>query len=326
MPLITAPVTTPPVEVPPPIEIPEIGFASVTYIDPTGTRWPMTDLTADWYTLAEGVSGLGAATYTLTSDPHPRGGERLRHVQPEARTIVWPVLVRGADHMAFTRNWRALGSAFTRTLRVGPDGRRPPGVLEVARPDGSVRRIEVYYHSGWDGRGQAATGITWDSATLTLWCEDPYWEDATPVVVHRETGTQSDYLVPFPTVSSSQVLGATVLDNPGDVEVWPTWVITGPATSIAFTRDPGADSSVSFVLDMTDTGHGPLLAGETVTISTDPPRVRSGTGENLVGGLNWPDAVLWSLPPGQTPVTFQLDGAEAGSAVDVTFYPRYETA
>lgn len=323
MPLITAPVVTPEVpEPPPPVDVPEIGYASITYIDPTGTRWPMTDLAADWYTLADGVSGLGAASYTLTSDPHPRGGARLRHVQPQPRTIVWPVLVKGADHLAFTANWRALARAFTRTLRLGPDGQRTPGWLEVVRPDGTGRGIAVYYDSGWEGRGQTATGITWDSAVVTLWCEDPYWLDLQAQTVHREQGTGRDYLVPYPSVSSSQVLGATTVTNPGDVDVWPVWRITGPASVITFTRE---DTGDSFTLTMADTPHGPLLAGETVTVSTDPPRVRSGT-ENLVGGLNWPDAVLWSIPPGETPVTFQLDGAEPGSAVDLTFYPRYETA
>lgn len=327
MPLITAPVTTPPEDPgtpsPPPVDLPEIGYASITYIDPTGSRWPMTDLNADWYTLAEGVSGLGAAPYVLTSDPHPQGGERLRHVQPQARTIVWPVLVKGGDHTAFTANWRALGGAFTRTLRRGPGGVRTPGTLEVARPDGSIRRISVYYQQGWDGRGQTATGITWDSAVVTLWCEDPYWVDAQAVTVHRETGTLEDYLDPYPTVSSSQVLGATTVNNPGDVDVWPTWIVTGPASAITFTRE---DTEETFTLDMAETVHGLLLEGETVTISTGPARVRSDTGENLVGGLNWPEAVLWSLPPGDTPVTFQLDGAEPGSAVDLVFYPRYETA
>ncbi|CAL9302733.1 phage tail protein [Streptomyces sp. SudanB91_2054] len=318
MPIIAAPVITPEVpETPPPVDIPEIGYASITYVDPTGRRWPMTDLTADWYTLADGVSGLGAAPYELTADPHPRGGSRLRHVQPQARTIVWPLLVRGADHLKFTANWRDLARAFTRTLREGP------GWLEVARPDGSGRRIAVYYRDGWDGRGQTATGITWDSAVVTLWCEDPYWLDVQAQTVHRETGTGVDYLAPYPSVSSSQVLGATTVTNPGDVEVWPTWQITGPATSITFTR---SDTGQAFTLDMAATPHGALLAGETVTISTDPPRARSGTGENLVAGLNWPEAVLWSLPPGETAVVFQLNGAEAGSAVDLTYYPRYETA
>ncbi|MGW1546607.1 phage tail protein [Streptomyces sp. NPDC002346] len=305
--------------------MPDVGYASITYIDPSGTRWPMTDTTLEWYALADGVSGLGAAPYTLTSDPHPRGGARLRHVQAQPRTIVWPVLVKGTDHVVFTTNWRSLARAFTRTLRDGP------GVLEVARPDGRVRRISVYYSDGWDGRGQQATGITWDSAVVTLWCEDPYWVDAMPVPVRRETGAQVDYLVPYPSVSPGQVLGTTTVTNPGDVEVWPTWSITGPASVITFTREntapPGQpDNSAAFTLDMADTVHGPLLAGETVTVSTDPPRVRSGTGENLIGGLNWPAAVLWSLPPGETPVVFQLDGAAAGSAVDLSFYPRYETA
>ncbi|WP_121711738.1 phage tail domain-containing protein [Streptomyces sp. E5N91] len=317
MPIITAPVVTPEVPEVPPIEVPEIGFASITYVDPTGKRWPMTDLTAAWYTLAEGVSGLGAAPYELTSDPHPRGGSRLRHVQPQSRSIVWPVLVKGADHMEFTANWRQLARAFTRTLREGP------GWLEVARPDGSGRRIAVYYRQGWDGQGRTATGITWDSAVLTLWCEDPYWLDVQAQTVHRETGTGVDYLAPYPSVSSSQVLGATTVMNGGDVDVWPEWHITGPATSISFTRE---DTGQAFTLDMEVTSHGALLAGETVTISTDPPRARSGTGENLVAGLNWPEAVLWSVPPGETPVVFQLSGAEAGSAVDLTYYPRYETA
>ncbi|MET8826519.1 phage tail protein [Streptomyces sp. NPDC004610] len=319
MPLITAPVIVPEEPGTPPVEIPEVGYASVTYIDPVGGRWPMTDLSAgsQWYTLADGVSGMGAAPYELVSDPHPRGGARLRHVQPQPRTIVWPVLVKGLDHTAFTANWRALGRAFTRTLRQGP------GMLEVARPDGTGRRIRVFYMDGWDGRGQAATGITWDSAVLTLWCEDPYWEDVEPVTVHREQGTGVDFLVPYPSVSSSQVLGATAVANGGDVDVWPTWRITGPASAITFTR---GDTGASFTLDMAATVHGELLAGETVTISTDPPRVRSDTGENLTPGLNWPAAVLWSLPPGETPVSFLLADAGPGSAVDLAFYPRYETA
>lgn len=319
MPLIAAPVITPevPPVIPPPAQIPEVGFASITYIDPAGTRWPMTDTSLGWYVLADGVSGLGAATYTLTSDPHPRGGARLRHAQPQPRSIVWPVFVKGRDHTEFVDRWRALARAFTRTLREGP------GLLEVALPDGRVRQIAVYYSDGWDGRGQHPSGITWDSAVVTLWCEDPYWVSTEPVVVHRETGTQVDYLVPFPSVSSSQVLGETTVTNPGDVEVWPTWIITGPASAITFTRE---DTGDSFTLTMTNTVHGDLLAGETVTISTDPPRVRARPEENLIGGLNWPGAVLWPLPPGDTPVSFQLSGAEAGSAVDLTFYPRHETA
>ncbi|MEV1020711.1 phage tail protein [Streptomyces sp. NPDC050264] len=320
MPVITAPKVVDPGDPgdggTPPVEVPEVGYATITYIDPAGTRWPMTNLAGDWFVLAEGVSGLGAAPYTLTSDPHPRGGARLRHVQPQPRSIVWPLLVKGADHNVFTANWRALARAFTRTLREGP------GLLEVARPTGSIRRIPVYYQDGWDGRGQRATGITWDSATVTLWCEDPYWIDAVPVGIHRESGVLVDFLAPYPSVSSGQVLGATTVTNVGDVEVWPTWTITGPATRITFTRE---DTDETFIVDPATIGKPGLGSGEQVIVSTDPPQVR-GPGGNWIGALNWPEAVLWPLPPGDTAVTFQLTGAGPGSAVDLTYFPRYETA
>ncbi|MGX9921793.1 phage tail protein [Streptomyces sp. NPDC002248] len=317
MPLITTVLAGPGDPSVPPVEVPDVGYASITYIDPTGRRWPMTDTGADWYALAEGVSGLGAAPYTLTTDPHPRGGARLRHVQAQPRTIVWPLLVKGKDHTVFTANWRALARAFTRTLREGP------GVLEVARPDGTRRAIEVYYQEGYDGRGQAATGITWDSAVLTLWCEDPYWLGSEPLTERRESGAGVDFLAPYPSVSSGQVLGATVLSNPGDIEVWPTWEITGPATGITFTNTATGES---FQLDPSQTAHGDLLAGDTVTVSTDPPGVSGPGGTDWPGALNWPGAILWALPPGETPVSFQLDGAGPGSSVTVTFFPRYETA
>jgi hypothetical protein len=320
MPLITAPVTTPPN---PgggggtPVPLPEIGFATATYTDPTGTVWPLTDDQAGWFLLADGVTGLGAAPYELTTDAQPRGGAKLRHAQPQPRAIVLPLYVYGGTHMEFIQRWRALATAFTRTLREGA------GTLQIARPDGSRRRIQVVYREGFEGRSERGSGIASDAAVLTLWCADPYWVDPVTVAVHRETGTLDDFLNPYPSVSSSQVLGATTVTNPGDVTVWPTWTITGPASLITFTRE---DTGDSFALNPTAVGHGNLLAGEQVTVRTDPPQVRYQDGSNWVGALNWPGAVLWGLDPGTTQVTFQLDGSGPGSAVDLAFNPRYETA
>lgn len=328
MPLITAPADNtgpPPDGGGVPVPFPEIGFATAAYTDPTGTVWPLTDTEAGWFVLADGVTGLGASTYELTTDAQPRGGARLRHAQPQPRTIVLPLYVYGDTHVEFTERWRALARALTMTLRLGPDGVPVPGVLEISRPDGSRRQIQVFYQDGFDGQGKQGYGIASDVAVITLWCEDPYWVDPTPIGVHRESGTLDDFLVPFPTVSSSQILGKTVLHNPGDVIVWPEWRITGPASLITFTH---AGTRESFALDPDADGvdHGSLLAGEQVTISTDPPRVRFENDDNWIGGLNWPGAVLWGLAPGANQVTFQLDGSGPGSAVDLTFYARYETA
>lgn len=324
MPVITSAAAS---QAPPtPVQVPDVGHITATYYDPSGTAWPLTTRSCGWYTVADGVSGLGAALYTLTSDAQPRGGATLRHAQPEPRTIVWPLRVYGRDHMEFVGRWRALARAFTDTLRKNPDGSRTAGILEVARPDGTRRQTRVFYQEGFDGRGNRnSSSSLWDVAVITLWCEDPYFFDPVSQVVHREYAVGEDFFVPYPSVSSGQVLGDTTVHNPGDVEVWPTWTITGPASLVTFTH---TDTGEEFVLDPAAAaiGHGALVAGEQVTVRTDPAQVRFQDGTNWIGALNWPGAVLWALRPGDNQVTFRLDGSGAGSAVDLSFSPRYETA
>ncbi len=413
------PILAGPAEVVAPILLPEIGFATAAFIDADGTVWPLTDDQGGFFTLADGVSGLGAAPVELTTDDHPRGGSRLRHVQPVSRTIVWPLYVYGDTHMGFIGRWRQLASAFTGTSR-----RKLSGVLEIARPDGTRRRIKVFYREGFEGQSQQGAGISSDAAILSLYCEDPYWYDPVAIGEHRgiDAGGTVDFLSPYPSVSSSQVLGATSLTNPGDVIAWPTWTITGPGTAVTVTH---SGTGESFVITPASVG-GTLAAKDKVIVATDPPKVTKYTAEqqtinlgaatagsititfdgqttgsiaynataatvqaalealpnlgvgqifvtggplpgtvtltfagkylgvnvsqvtvtptgltggtvtvnttiqggtaNWVGALNWPGARLWGLAPGANPVTFSVSGSATGSAVDVAFNPRYETA
>lgn len=314
MPIIVARSST---GTPPPVQLPDRSYASLTYYDPSGTAWPLTDPDGPQFALADGIAGIGAAAYELTKDAHPRGGSRLRHVQPLERIITLPLLVQGADHMEFITRWRALARAFTRTLREGP------GVLEFARPDGSRRQIDCVYEGGFDTSGAAYSGITSDTMAVSLYCEDPYWVDPVPQVVHREyDGAADDFFVPYPSISSGQVLGSTTVENPGDVDVWPIWNISGPAAGITFTH---ADSGEAFTLTPSAIGQS-LTVGESVTVNTDPVSVRANDGSNWVGALNWPGAILWGLRPGLNSVSFVLGSADVGSAVDLVYHPRYETA
>ncbi|MFF4547251.1 phage tail protein [Streptomyces sp. NPDC001406] len=420
------PILAGPAEVVIPVLLPQVGFATAVFIDADGVTWPLTDTADDngFFTLAEGVSGLGAAPRELTKDDHPRGGSRLRHVQPVSRTIVWPLHVFGATHMEFVTRWRQLASAFTGTVRLRQDGTRIPGILEIARPDGTRRRIKVYYSEGFDGQGKQGTGIVSDAAILSLYCEDPFWYDSVAIGEHRgiDAGGTVDFLSPYPSISSSQVLGATSLTNPGEVTAWPTWTITGPGTAVTVTH---SGTGESFLITPASVG-GTLAAKDKVIVATDPPKVTKYTAEqqtinlgaatagtititfdgqttasiafnataatvqaalealpnigvgnifvtggplpgtitltfagkflgvnvsqvtvtptgltggtvtvnttvqggtaNWVGALNWPGARLWGLPPGVNPVTFSVSGSATGSAVDVAFNPRYETA
>lgn len=313
-------VEPPPAEPPPPVDLPGVGKASAIYYDPTGGVWPLTDYDRGWHTLPQ-VSGLGAVVYEHTIDPQPRGGGRLRHSQPQVRDVIWPLHVQGSDHMEFVERWRTLARAFTRTLHAGEG----PGILEIARPDGTRRRLRVRYREGWEGQADQGYGRLADNAVVTLLAEDPYWYDPVSISVHREHAVGSPFLNPFPTISSGQVLGATTVTNPGDVIVWPEWVITGPASGVTFTHS-GTGETFTLDPDAAPISHGNLLTGEQVTVRTDPIQVRYQDGTNWTPTLNWPSAQLWGLQPGDNAVTFALSGSGPGSAVDLQYNPRYETA
>ncbi|MDG4801725.1 phage tail domain-containing protein [Micromonospora sp. WMMD980] len=278
------------------------------YVDPIGREWPLTEPALGWATIDQ-VGGLGAVEVEMTTDAHPRGGARVRHIQPQARVINWPLLVFGQTHTEFIERWRALVRAFTMTRRLGP------GRLRVSRPDGSSREILVTYQGGLNG--EAGQGFTHDTAVVSLYCEDPYWRATEQLVTRYSFATLRPFLRPFPSLSSGRVLGEVEIVNPGEAEAWPTWTIIGPATGLVATN---YTTGQSFTLSYS------LAAGQTITVTTDPPTVRGPSGEVLTWALNWPGAVLWGLEPGLNDVNFSVPGAGPGSAVDLAYVPRYETA
>lgn len=313
MPILTGTPTPPEA---PGVYLPDVGYAVATWYAPDGSVWPLMNEDAGWFTLAENVSGLDAAAVQITTDRLQRGGVRVRHIQPMERVITWPLHVYSDDsHQEFVDRWRALMRAFTQTSELGP------GWLEIARPDGSARRVAAYYQEGFDGA--KGFGVLSDNAVVSLLCEDPYWQDAVQQRITRGYAQGVPFMDPFPTVSSAHVLGETTLVNTGDVTAWPEWTITGPASSLTATLH---STGAAFTLNPTAVGHGNLLAGEQATIRTNPPQVRGPAGEIWTGALTWPGAVLWGLPRGESPVDFALTGSGPGSRVLMTFYPRYESA
>lgn len=306
---ITTPTTPTPITPTTPRRAPDPGRPAAVWVAPDGTEWDLTSDSELHFTL-DAVTGWGAAPVQIVADPHPRGGTRVRHIQPQARTITWPLRVRADSHVELVAGWRDLVRAFTQTRRLGP------GRLRVMRPDGDAREIAAYYQAGFDG--EPGQGHTYDTAVLSLYCEDPYWRavDAleTPYVY---AGAPASYFDPYLTVSPSSVLGVTTAYNPGDVEAWPVWEIVGPAGGVTATNHTTGES---FVLT------GTIPAGQTATITTDPPTVRGPAGEVWTGNLDWPGAVLWGLQPGLNDVEFAVTGAGAGSSITLSYVPRYETA
>lgn len=278
-------------------------------LNPDGEPWISLD---SW----DGVTG--AAPVDVVRDPHPRGGARVRHVQPQPRTIIWPLRFRATTHMDLVRPWREMAAKFAQTRRLGP------GTLRIVRPDGTAREIDAYYEAGF--RGEDGQGWLEDTAVLQLLCEDPFWRDPTLRSTTRQFADQGsdtdNFYAPFMSLVSGQVIGETTVDNPGDVQAWPEWTITGPASLVTATNQ---STDEQFVLDPDWDGDGPLAAGQSVTIVTDPPAVRGPDGQVWTGALNWPQATLWGLVPGRNAVDMQVDGADSGTQITLVWHTRHET-
>lgn len=288
--------------------------ASMQWIDPTGVTWQLDNPNLGWFLLDE-VTGLGAAPITLTTDPFPRGGSRVRWVQPEARLITLGLHIFGPDHPTFLSRWRSLGHAFARTRRDGP------GRLVITRPDNTQREILAYYQEGWNNSPDAH--FIDDDVVITLYAEDPFWRDPVDIVVPRTNVPPASFLSPYPTVSTTAAIGTTTLFNPGEADAWPDWIITGPFSSVTTTNRTTGES---WTLNPSAPGiaHGPVLTGEQVRLTTDVMTVVGPDGSSWTGALNWPTASLWGLAPGDNDVVLTLGDAGFGSSFALTFKPRYE--
>lgn len=308
MPLSVGVAVQPPQPPQPAQPAPTVGTLRATWLAPDGTVWSLCDRSLPWITLATWSSVTGAAPIQLTTDDHPRGGARIRHIQPMPRVMIWPVRVSAPTHLEFVAAVRQIAGAFTQTRRLGP------GTIRISRPDGTSREIEAHYEAGISG--EPGQSVVRDLFAMSLFCEDPYWRDVTPTVVARAFSAPLNYYDPYASISSGQVLGETTIANDGDVEAWPSWTITGPMTQLAATNHTTGEA---FVLDAT------LLASQVATITTDPPSVRGPGGVNWSGMLDWPDAVLWGLVPGANDVDFAVAGAAAGTRIELSYKRRYET-
>lgn len=289
----------------------DYGTIYATWTDPTGGLWQLSNTSDDlgWFT-TKGPGGWGAAPVELITDPLSKGGVSVRTARVPERRLTWPLFIWGETHLQFVERYRNIVNAFAATVQL-----QAPGTLRVARQDGTARSIDCWYEDGLTGE----PAENWSAArpVLTLLCPEPYWRDDELLSVTRSFSVGVPFLAPYPTISNSDALGASVIQNPGDVEAWPNFTFTGPMTQMIATNNRTGDS---FTVNYT------LTAGQQLTITTGPPTATGPNGENVIGALDFPTAVLWSLLPGANDVTFTGNGVDVGTSVTLSFAARYETA
>jgi hypothetical protein len=292
------------------------------WIDPSGVRWELTDLDAPWLTTDSGVAGIGSVPRSFTTDDMIRGGTQVRNISIGARTITWPMVVGGDMYKPgeFLAAVRQIGRAFTMTRWAGM------GTLRIERSDGTAREIKAYYQEGFDTSGSSGMYINADTFTLTLYCPDPFWYGDLVTYERHYIESTLDFQDPYISVGAASTLGPSTVNNDGDVECYPDWVIHGPANEVTATNNTTGDT---FTVKIADIIGRTLEAGETVTITGYPPKITGPTpaiGKSWKQAIDWKTMKLWYLLPGLNDVDFGIDGQAAGSAIEMNLRLRYESA
>ena len=259
----------------------------------------------------KGIYGLNMPPFVLhTSDMPGVDGEGLEDVYAPPRPIHLPMLLTGRTEDEFRERARDLCDIF--------DPRHGEASLEIAYEDGMRRSVTVIKEMGLEGSEKVEeAGVRWWKFNLDLLAHDPWW-NGSPLTQTWEHSPPVPALPITPRrVSSSTTFEMATLHNPGEVETYPVWTITGPNTGVLLRR---RDTGEQFELT------GSLLARKQITVNTRPryTDVRHSDGASWWPHLA-PEASFWRLPQGETAIDISVFGAEDGSAVRVDYTPRYAT-
>jgi hypothetical protein len=285
----------------------------LTYIDPDGRAWPLTDRNSG--VVATACAGISGPQASLTSVLLPGGGGIPQFYRATTRPIVIGIFVEGATQMEFLARMDAWARAIWNERRGEP----APGTLVVARPDGTSRRIPVMCTDGGDQSDDDASksGLTWSTFALTFTAQDPLWADSDSIDL-RFGSSSAAGVPPMPPIQLAPptLLGDNAVTNSGDADAYPIWTITGPGQPTLTNNTTGR----SFGLDVS------LGVGEVVTVDTRP------TMQSAVDGTNadrWGDLVkssprdLWPLIPGENDLSLTMAGSGAGSKIVLSYTRRW---
>jgi hypothetical protein len=188
-----------------------------------------------------------------------------------------------------------------------------PGVLRVACDTGT-RELTARYSGGLElAESSEQGGRVWQKFVLTLIAHDPFWRAADQVAQSWAMADPDLAFFPFFPLhlSASAVLGASSIDNPGDVSAWPLWTVRGPADELRLTN-----TTTGAVLNWT----GSLAAGQEMVIDTrlGAKSVTDDSGANRYSGLV-AGSSLWALEPGVNDVELTVAGAGTATRLELVF-------
>lgn len=285
----------------------------LTYIDPDGQAWALTDRSSG--VVATACAGISGPPASLTSVLLPGGGGIPQFYRSATRTIVLGIFVEGATQGEFL----ARMDAWARAVWNERGGEPAPGLLVVARPDGTSRQIPVICTDGADQSDDDASksGLTWSTFALTFTAQDPLWADSDSIEVQFGSSSATG-VPPMPPIqlAPATLLGDNTVTNTGDADAYPVWTITGPGQPTLTNNTTGR----SFGLDVT------LSSDEVVVVDTRPT-MQSAVDQD--GEDRWGDLVktsprdLWPLVPGENELNLSMASSGTGSQITLSYTRRW---
>lgn len=293
----------PPIPVPAPVHPWE--HMPMTWTDYSGHVWELCGNQS--VKLRPGVRGFNMPPIDrFTSSSPALAGSRFRGWQAREREVFWPITVfRNTD----AADWVEHDSRFW-------DGMHPDreGVWAVTSPKGT-RRLRLSFANDADhAMDLMPTLVGFQQYNLYLTAHDPYWfGDEEARAWKQEAPVQffggATGKAPLFHIMTGSQLSTATMTNAGDVDAWPVWEVSGPASSVTVG-----------VGDRTVTAPITIAEGSKLIIDTDPAR-RSV----LLDGVNvYQDLSSWDfapIPAGESrPLSLAMNGT---GSVAARIVPRY---
>lgn len=281
---------------------------SIFWVDPDEG---VTELDVEW-----DASGRFAPNPVFEADGVPgQSGQRLRNVRHGVHEFAM-------KFWFYDTTEESLRSQL-RSIIYKMDPTRGIGRVRVVAPGGDSREIFCRVSSGLglsEVLGEDA-GIISQRISAAFIAHDPYWYSVgdTAIVYSGVTDVATFFpFFPLRLSASAVFVNDSSINNPGDLEAWPVWTISGPGSNIVITN---LTTSQSLTLNTS------VTSGQSITIDTRPgAKTVLDDGGNSLFPLMTPTSVLFPLAKGDNHIQVAMDSTSATSSIRLAFRPRYFSA
>lgn len=259
------------------------------------------------YILATGAMGFGIPATEVRIEPSASDGGVFRYSRRSTRELDLPIVVFGHDRDNVEFNLRRLSSIMRET----------PFKIRATYDTGEQWDLEGIYVGGGETQYGEDAGKTYCRWVVQVQCPQPFWVSTQSISYTVGSGDTGRSIIPWLAelrVSSSQAIGAINVENPGDVESYPVWTLTGPFDQATISN---GDGTKSFVYNE------PVAAGTTVIVDTRSATVKNTAGTNLYSKLGT-SPKLFAIPAGTSQASIAATNTTSATSISLSFQPRKE--